>query len=86
MFKRDDLIAAIMERLAPGRAQGAGQPGRGQGRLVPAAPAGRRFLSEYEVRRRLTADARELRIPKGAIVSPLALEWLSLKGIRIVEE
>lgn len=91
MFKKDDLIDAIIEAL--GRransvesqdprpltrdARRATQDGRSGGRI---------FLSEFEIRRRLTGDARELRIPKGAIISPLALDWLSLKGIIIVEE
>lgn len=52
----------------------------------PAAPSGkgRVFLSEYHVRKALTPGSRDLTIPKDAIVSPLALEWLALQGVRIV--
>jgi hypothetical protein len=80
MFKQDDLIDAIMESLSNGT------PSTSPGTRSPAPPVRRLFLSEYDVRRRLTANPGDLRIPKGAIVSPLALDWLSLKGIRIVEE
>ena len=97
MFTQDDLIDAIMEALR-GTPSGLnlnlsplGSDGKPKGlaeRVRPEGgrPLGRQFLSEYDIRRRLTADALELRIPLGAIVSPLALDWLSLKGIRIVEE
>ena len=44
------------------------------------------FLSEHEVRRRLADGRKELRIPKSAIVSPLAQEWLEAKGVRVIEE
>ena len=47
---------------------------------------GRRFLSEREIRKALTPGAQQLTIAKDAIVSPLALDWLALKGIRIVRE
>ncbi|MBI5245142.1 MAG: hypothetical protein HY922_15880 [Elusimicrobia bacterium] len=45
---------------------------------------GRRFLTEHEIKKALTPGARVLTIPTGAIVSPLAQEWLALKGIEIV--
>jgi len=81
LLTNDDLIDVIMEALQQ----------QGLRTVAPAkagntASKGRLFLSEYDIRRRLTGDARELRIPKGAIISPLALDWLSLKAIRIVEE
>lgn len=80
MFTRDDLIGWVLEQLAdPVRLR---RTASRQG--LPAA--GRMFLSEYEIRRRLTGDARELRIPKGSIVSPLAQDWLALRGVRVIEE
>ncbi len=45
---------------------------------------GRRFLTEYEIKEALTPNMKRLTIPKDAIVSPLAEDWLVLKGIRIV--
>ncbi|MBI5624551.1 MAG: hypothetical protein HY924_12300 [Elusimicrobia bacterium] len=63
--------------------------------LPPAPPSGARphptgaarlFLSEYDVKRRLTPHSQQLKIPKDAILSPLALDWLVLRGICIVKE
>lgn len=60
------------------------QSARGPARR-PEAPS-RLFLSEYDVKRRLTPSTQELKIPKDAILSPLALDWLVLRGISIVRE
>ncbi len=46
---------------------------------------GRQFLSEYEIKRMIGPD-KILKVQGNAIVSPLALDWLSLKGIKIVRE
>ncbi|HOW27966.1 MAG TPA: hypothetical protein PK876_05660 [Elusimicrobiota bacterium] len=49
--------------------------------------SGRPFLSEHEVRRRLAGtDRSEIRIPRSAILSPLAEDWLLMKGIKIIRE
>ena len=48
--------------------------------------AKRIFLSEYEVKRLLSGGLKTLRIPKSAILSPLALEWMEGKNIEIVRE
>jgi hypothetical protein len=47
---------------------------------------GRKFLSEYDIRKRLTANSQELRIPKDSIISPLAVDWLTLGRIKIIRE
>ncbi|MBI5242030.1 MAG: hypothetical protein HY926_16270 [Elusimicrobia bacterium] len=95
MLTRDDLIDIIMERLAGA----GGEPPRTPG--TPAAPApapapvrsrldeepkGRRFLSEYDIRKQLTDNSQELRISKDAIISPLAEDWLTLRRIKIIRE
>ena len=49
-------------------------------------PRGRRFLSEFEVKSILTPGSQVLKIPPGAILSPLAQDWLTLKGIRVVSQ
>jgi len=94
VFTRDDLIDAILARLErPGAARKTFSPG-----AVPAAsPAagaarkearpfiarGRSFLTEFDIKKALTPGTEHLTIPKDAIVSPLAQEWLDLKGIAI---
>jgi len=45
---------------------------------------GRYFLTEHEIKEALTPQLKRLTIPKDAIISPLAQDWLVLKGIRIV--
>jgi hypothetical protein len=47
---------------------------------------GREFLSEYDIRKRLTANSQELRIPQDAIISPQAVDWLTLGRIKIIRE
>ncbi len=47
------------------------------------AMPGRRFLSEYEIKRMLTPGSKVLTIPRGAILSPLAKDWLVLQGVRV---
>ena len=92
MFTRDDLIDAILRRLQASDSLQAADRGLTRGsaaaEALGAAPAGflkgRRFLTEHEIRKALTPGARVLTIPTGAIVSPLAQEWLALKGIEIL--
>lgn len=51
---------------------------------VPTGPPGRPFLSEYEIKKRLTPGDVRLTIPENAIISPLVADWLTLRGIEIV--
>ena len=74
MLTLNDLVDIVLERL-----------GASLSELAPVRPVrGRPFLSEYEVNKRLAAGVRELRIPKDAIVSPLALDGLALRRVKIV--
>lgn len=49
-------------------------------------PNKRRYVSEYDVRKMLEAGAKTVRLPKNAILSPLALETLQAKKIQITWE
>lgn len=77
MWTRDDLIDVLMARLAH-----LAEPAPGS----RPAKKGRVFLSEYEIKRMLTPLSQHLTIPKEAILSPLAVDWLTLKGIKVVRE
>ena len=88
MLTRDDLIDLIVAGLAK-----AGPASYASAAPAPAPAAtglqvlkGRVFLSEYEIKKRLTAGGNRLTIPKQSILSPLALDWLTLQGIEIVRE
>lgn len=77
MFTQDDLIDLLMSHLNPAKAeQGAS--------LKPLS--GRTFVTEYEIKKRLTGGARSLTLAKDVIVSPLAADWLILNGIEIIRE
>ncbi len=52
----------------------------------PMKTRGRAFLSEFDIKKALTPGAQLLTIPKDAIVSPLAQEWLDFQGITIARE
>ena len=52
-------------------------------------PAKRIFLSEYEIKlicARQKLDPKILKVPREAIVSPLAQDWLAMKGIKVTQE
>ena len=85
MLTKDDIIDIILERLAP-PAKLPVRPAPERAGLSSEGPRGRPFLSEYDIRRRLTLDSSELRIPRDAIISPLAVDGLTLRRIRIVRE
>lgn len=95
MFTRNDLVDAIVSHLTAGvsRAAPAKEPAAAvsHNRLSPAGPKGRRFLSEFDIKRRLTSDGLTGKRPRltlapDEIVSPLAVDWLVLKGVEIVRE
>ena len=81
MFTRDDLIDAVLRRLKaadpPASAPAAPSP-------VVARVRGRLFLTERDIKKALTLGALVLTIPRDAIISPLAQDWLALKGVVIV--
>ena len=77
-MRPEDIKDALLRRLAPWGAT-----------ARPPAPASTReivrtFLTERDIRKALTPGAMTLTIGKDAIVSPLALEWLALSGVRII--
>ena len=70
MLTRDDLIDIIVAGLA---------------KTKPGAAA-KVFLSEYDIKKRLTPGGLHLTIPGNAILSPLVTDWLTLRGIEIIRE
>ena len=88
MFTRDDLVDTIMSALSDKPSAGTRYPNKpglqeeSGSHLKPLS--GRHFLTEHVIKKTLTEGARHLTIPEDAIVSPLAQDWLVLKGIRII--
>jgi hypothetical protein len=93
MLTRDDLIDVIIAGLTkvrpapavPGLAAAPPPPPKARpSGLPPPGPKGRAFWSEYDIKKALTAGGKRLTLPADAIVSPLASDWLTLRGIEIV--
>jgi len=80
VLTQDDLVELIVSHLLKA---GGGAQARPQ---KAPAPRGRRFISEYELRRMIAPGASRVLVPKDAIVSPMALDWLVLKGIAVERE
>lgn len=81
MLTRDDLIDIIVAGLAKAK------PAAAVARLWSSTgPVGRLFLSEYDIRKRLTPGGLSLTIPGNAILSPLVTDWLTLRGIEVIRE
>lgn len=82
MLTRDDLIDIVLAALSKGKAaaKAVARPWRKDG------PPGRPFLSEYDIKKRLTPGGTRLTIPGNAIISPLVSDWLTLKGIDVIRE
>jgi len=76
VLTRDDLLDILVAGLSKD----------GPATVAPQGPKGRRFLSEYEIKKQLTPGGKRLTIPMNSIISPLALDWLTLQGIEIVPE
>lgn len=76
MLTRDDLLDILVAGLSKD----------GPATVRAAGPKGRRFLSEYEIKKQLTPGGKRLTIPMNSIISPLAVDWLILQGIAVIRE
>ena len=86
MLTRDDILDLILGHLSTARGGSAPIPYSPGVSVAPGRPRGRTFLSEYVIKKMLTPTAEHLTIPRETIISPLALDWLILKGIKIIRE
>jgi hypothetical protein len=82
VLTRDDLLDLLASALAPAKAAAPSAPPRAKA-LPPPGPKGCPFLSEHDIKKRLTPGARTLTLPRDAIISPLVGDWLTLRGIEI---
>ena len=71
------------EKAAEATREDRAKPGLARPLRSPTAGTGRLFLSEYDIKRRLTGSPACLKLPRGAILSPLAADWLAMKGVRV---
>ena len=82
MFNEGDFVDLLIRHFSPARSREAA-PAPAEKPARPRAAA-RVFLSEREIRAMLAPGSRRLEVPPGAIVSPLAQEWLALQGVDVV--
>ena len=86
MLTRDDLIDLLMQHLASAGYGKKAEAAAAVDRWTEAKPKGRLFLSEYDVKKRLARDGQSVPVPRDAILSPLAQEWLTMRRIKIIHE
>ncbi len=94
MLTRNDLLDILFEQFAknacvPGAVKTAAvSPAPRQTAPLPLPePAGgapRIFFSDWELRRMRKPGAKTIAVPRGAIISPLARDWIDYEGIEIV--
>ena len=90
MLTPQDIADIVRRHLPPGNTPGTGVPSSNNPASYDAprsrlpALKGREFLSEYVIKKALTPGEERITIPKDAIISPLAADWLILKGIKII--
>ena len=77
MLSADDLADVLWDQIKKK------VPEKSEPSLSAPKQKGRRFLSEYEIKRMIGAG-KILRVSESDILSPLALDWLLLKGINIL--
>jgi hypothetical protein len=82
MLTRDDLIDIVIASLAKAK----GAVGALRKKWNPDGPVRKVFLSEYDIKKRLTPGGMRLTIPGNAILSPLVSDWLILRGIEVIRE
>lgn len=80
MLTKGAVEDLIMEHLS--------RVGKGSGAAPRKAPARlkRFFLSDWELRRLYKPGDRRVRVPAGAIISPLSLDWIEFNGVEVVRE
>jgi len=79
LLTRADLVDIIVDAVAR---RGAAPVSRASAKPVRAG----RFLSDWELRRMRVPGAGAIRVPRGALISPLSRDWLDYEGVRIIYE
>ncbi|MHB0996356.1 MAG: hypothetical protein ACYC2I_08315 [Elusimicrobiales bacterium] len=80
MLTKGAVEDLIFEHLSGNR------KGAGAAPAKAVVQAKRTFLSDWELRRMYRPGAKVIRVPAGAIISPLALDWIEFNGIEILEK
>ena len=80
-----DIISAYLSRV-PAGATAASKP-RGPMMSKASKPLPKRvFITDWEMKRMVKPGQKSVKVPAGAIVSPLSLDWLDYNGVQVVRE
>ena len=80
-----DIISSYLSRVTVG----APAVSRPLGPLMSKAskPLPRRvFITDWEMKRLVKPGQKSVKVPAGAIISPLSLDWLDYNGVQVVRE
>ena len=88
MLTKGDIADIISEYLSPGSDTRAGAvPAAGRAVSKATKPLPKRvFITDWEMKRLVKPGQKSVKVPAGAIVSPLSLDWLDYNGIEIVRD
>jgi hypothetical protein len=80
-----DVIAAYLARETAGAAVALKTCGQTAARASKPLPK-RVFITDWEMKRLVKPGGKSVRLPAGAIVSPLSLDWLDYDGIEVIRD
>ena len=76
MLTRADLVDIIIDAVARSKSAPVSV-------VVPQSGRARIFLSDWELRRMRAPGAKTVKVPRGALISPLSRDWLDYEGVKI---
>ena len=84
MLTKGDIADVITAYLARG-STGAGADPRGRIPSRASKPLPKRvFITDWEMRRLVKPGQKSVKVPAGAIISPLSIDWLNYDGIEVL--
>lgn len=80
MLTKGDISDVISEYLSRGL-----KPVPAASRASKPLPK-RVFITDWEMKRLVKPGQKSVKVPAGAIVSPLSLDWLDYNGVEVIRE
>ncbi|MFA6433392.1 MAG: hypothetical protein WCW52_01720 [Elusimicrobiales bacterium] len=85
MFTKSDIADVIFAYLSRGPAAEAKAGARSSGPASKPLPK-RVFITDLQMKRLVGPGRKSVKVPAGAIVSPLSQDWLDYGGIEVVRD
>ena len=86
MFTKSDIADVVSAYLLRGSARAddavtsCRRPGAAASKPLPK----RVFITDWEMRRLVKPGQKSVKVPAGAIISPLSIDWLNYDGIEVL--